>query len=115
MVIVKDLKPITKSDGEKFYCLIVEGKMEPVRSEKTGRIYFTARRATVPTTLDEKACKAALGTTFEGNVGKVECEPYKYTIEETGEVIELSHRWEFVDEALEILEQHMVKPKSKIK
>lgn len=54
MVIIKDLKPIKKKDGETFYALVVEGSVEPVRSEKTGRIYFTARRATVPTTFDEK-------------------------------------------------------------
>ena len=115
MVIVKDLKPITKSDGETFYCLIVEGSVEPVRSEKTGRIYFTARRATVPTTFDQKTCKKVIGTEFEGEVRKVECDPYLYTIEDTGEEIELSHRWEFQDESLEMLEKHMVKEKETIK
>jgi hypothetical protein len=28
-------------------------------------------------------------------VVKVECEAYEYTIKETGEVVELSHRWEY--------------------
>ncbi|MCR8667086.1 hypothetical protein NO995_05290 [Aestuariibaculum sp. M13] len=115
MVIVKDLKPISKDDGATFYCLIVEGSMEPVRSERTGRMYFTARRATVPTTLDEKACKAAIGTTFEGDVKKVPCDPYKYIIEDTGEEVELTHRWEFVDPATEIMDKHMVKDKQTIK
>ena len=82
MVIVKDVKTITKDDGEKFYALVLEGSVEPVRSKKTGRIYFSARKATVPTTLDEKACKSIIGTTFKGDVQKVECEPYAYTIED---------------------------------
>jgi hypothetical protein len=115
MVIVKDLKPIKKDDGQIFYCLILEGNVEPVRSEKTGRVYFTARRATVPTTLDEKACKAVIGANFPGEVSKVKCDPYDYKIEQTGETIQLSHRWEYQDPALEILEKHMVKEKETIK
>ena len=115
MVIVKDLKPIKKKDGETFYALIVEGSVEPVRSEKTGRIYFSTRRATVPTTFDERTCKKVIGTEFEGEVRKKVCEPYKYIIEDTGEEIELSHRWEFVDESLEMLEKHIVKVTETIK
>lgn len=115
MVIVKDLKPIKKKDGETFYCLIVEGSVEPVRSEKTGRIYFTARRATVPTTFDQKTCKKVIGAEFDGDVVRVACDPYEYTIEDTGEIIELSHRWEFQDENLEMLEKHMVGEKETIK
>lgn len=41
----------------------------------------------------------------EGTIRKVPTEPYEYTIEATGEIIELSHRWEFVDPALEMEEQ----------
>ena len=115
MVIIKDLKPITKGDGTTFYALIVEGSVEPVRSEKTGRIYFTARRATVPTTFDKQTCEKVIGTEFNGDVRRVECDPYDYTIETTGETIELSHRWEFMDESLEVLENHMVKSRQKVK
>lgn len=115
MVIVKDLKPIKKDDGQVFYCLIVEGVIEPMRSDKTGRLYFSKPRATVATTLDEKACKQAIGTSFEGDVQKVMCEPYDYTIEGTGETIKLSHRWEYVDPTLEIIDKHMVKDKETIK
>jgi hypothetical protein len=115
MVIVKDVKPITKDDGETFYALIVEGSVEPVRSKKTGRIYFSARKATVPTTMDEKACRSAIGAKFEGEIQKVVCEPYDYTIESTGETIQLDHRWEFVDESLEVVEKHLIKEKEIIK
>lgn len=115
MVTVKDYKTITNRDGENFYALVVTGGVQPVKSQRTGRIYFTTRTATVPTTFDEETCKKVLGTTFNGEVERVECEPYEYTIEDTGEVIELSHRWEFVDDALEMLEKHLVDKKEKIK
>jgi len=115
MVTIKNFKSITKSDGEKFFALIVEGGVQPVKSQKTGRMYFTTRTATVPTTFEEKTCKSVLGTQFNGEIKRVDCEPYDFTIEETGEVITLSHRWEYVDENLEILDSHVIKETQKIK
>ncbi len=107
MVTIQNFKAITKSDGEKFPVLVLQGSVEPVKSENTGRMYFTARTATVPTTFDEKTCKSELGTTFDGEIRKVPCEPYEYTLESTGEVIELSHR-EYVDDDIQLLKDHVV-------
>lgn len=109
MVKIKDVKTVTKSNGEEFYCLIVEGGVQPVISDKTGRMYFTTRTATVPTTFDLKTCKNIIGSEFEGEVRKVVCEPYEYVIEDTGEIINLSHRWEFIDEGQKVLQDHLVK------
>ncbi|WP_353779681.1 hypothetical protein [Winogradskyella sp. 3972H.M.0a.05] len=109
MVTVKNFKTITKSNGEKFNALIVEGGVQPVLSQKTNRIYFTSRRAIVPCTLDGEACKTVIGMEFQGEVAKVACDPYAYTIEETGETIQLSHRWEYKDDQLEAIEKHLVK------
>ena len=114
MVKVTDFKTITNRDGEQFHALVVTGGVQPVKSQRTGRIYFTTRTATVPTTFDEETCKGVIGTSFDGNVERVECEPYEYAIEDTGEVIELSHRWEFLDETLEMLEKHLVNENEKI-
>lgn len=114
MVTVKDYKTITNRDGEDFFALVVEGGVQPVRSQRTGRIYFTTRSATVPTTFDEDTCKKVINTNFNGEVRRVDCDPYEYTIEETGEIIELSHRWEFMDDTLEILEKHLVDKQEEI-
>ena len=115
MVEIKDYKAITKKDGEKFYALVVQGGVEPTKSGNTGRMYFTVRTATVPTTFDEPTCKSVLGTNFDGHIKKVTCEPYEYTVESTGEVIELSHRWEYLDDDLAALNDHVVRKTQKIK
>jgi len=47
-------------------------------------------------TLDEDSCKAMIGEKLDGKIEKVTCDPYEYVIQETGEVIELSHRWSYV-------------------
>lgn len=105
MVTVKEIKRAENSKGEAFYGLIVQSGAVPVKSKKSGRVYFTAKTAFVATTFDEKTASSLIGVEFEGTIRKVVTEPYEYTIEETGEVIEMSHRWEFVDPALEMEEQ----------
>jgi len=107
MVRVKEIKTVKKEDGTEFHCLIVEGDLEPVISNKTGRIYLTKRTAVVPTTLDQEACMATIGTQLDGEVQKVLCDPYNYVLED-GTAIELAHRWEYRDPNLEIVKNHIV-------
>jgi len=105
MVTVKEIKKAENSKGEEFYGLIVQSGAVSVKSKKTGRVYFTAKTAFVATTFDEQTASSMIGMEFEGTIRKVVTDPYEYTIEETGEIIELSHRWEYVDPALELEEQ----------
>jgi hypothetical protein len=39
-----------------------------------------------------------LGQELPGRVEKVECEPYEYAIPQTGEIVLLTHRYEYVEE-----------------
>lgn len=105
MVTVKEIKKATNSNDEEFYGLIVQSGAVAVKSKQTGRVYLTAKTAFVATTFDEETASSLIGTTFEGSIKKVQTEPYSYTIEETGEIIELSHRWEYFDPALDMEEQ----------
>jgi hypothetical protein len=105
MVTVKEIKRAKNSSGEEFYGLIVQSGAMAVKSKKSGRVYFTAKTAFVATTFDEETAASLIGVEFEGAIKKIQTDPYEYTIEETGEIIEMSHRWEFVDLALEMEEQ----------
>jgi len=96
MVTVKDYKVIAKEDGTSFLALILQGGLEMIKSQKTGKYYATVRTASLPTTFDETSCKLFIGEQFDGSINKVECDAYKYTIKETGEVIELSHNYEYI-------------------
>ena len=82
--------------GEPFNALIVQGGLTMVQSKETGLYYATAKKASIPTTFDEETCKSLIGQEIEGSVEKVECSPYEFTNEETGEVIELDHRWVYL-------------------
>lgn len=105
MVTVKEIKKARNSNDEEFFGLILQSGAVSVKSKETGRVYFTAKTAFVATTFDEETASSLIGTTFEGSIRKVATDPYSYTIEETGEIIELSHRWEYFDPALDMEEQ----------
>jgi hypothetical protein len=99
MVRIVDYKLREKESGEKYYVLVLQGKPEFVRSAATNKMYMTARRASIPTTFDEETCKQLIGSKYVGSIKKVPCDEYEFTIPDSGEVIKLSFRYEFSDEA----------------
>ncbi|HEX8577917.1 MAG TPA: hypothetical protein VF677_16650 [Flavobacterium sp.] len=112
MVTVVDFESVTKEDGKEFMLLILQGGVELIKSEATGRMYFTARTVKVPATFNEITCKSLIGSQFSGAIVKVTSEPYKYTIKESGEVIELTHRYEYVTDTASLLENQVVDSES---
>lgn len=95
MVRIIDYKARLSDDQRVFYVLELQGGLEMIMSKTTGQFYATAKKASITSTFDEETCKALVGTEMEGSITKQECEPYEYTVKETGEVIMLSHRYVF--------------------
>lgn len=83
------------SAGEDFFLLVLRGGIQLVKSQETGRFYATMKQATISTTFDENTCKSLIGEEIPGSIVKVETDPYEYTVQETGEVMTLTHRWEY--------------------
>ena len=79
--------------------LVLQGGVEIIHSA-SGGMYATVRKATVASTFDEETCKGLVGTEIPGAIEKQECEPYEYTVERTGEVLTLFHRYIYVAEPL---------------
>jgi hypothetical protein len=99
MVTITDYALRTNTQGEEFFALILQGGVEMVKSKQTGKFYATSKKCSIPSTFDEKTCKAIIGQQMPGMINKVECEPYQITIQETGEILQMSYRWEYVSEA----------------
>lgn len=97
MALIVDYKQRENQEGKPFYALILQGGIEMVES-RNGKMYATARKASMPSTFSEEACKALLGQEIKGDIIKKECEPYEYQIQETGETVMLNHHYEFVPE-----------------
>lgn len=108
MVTIVDYKAHQKENGEEFFTLIVQGGVEAVKSKETGRTYLTARKAHVASTFDENTCASLKGTNLPGEVKKVKTDPYDYTVPETGEIIELTHRYEYIDEVEETIRENFI-------
>jgi hypothetical protein len=85
-------------DDKAFFVLELQGGIELVKSQTSNNFYATARKASITSTFNEGVCKALVGTELPGKIEKQDCEPYEYVIEDTGEVIELSHRYQYVPE-----------------
>ena len=98
MVTIVNYKRRRKEDGSDFLVLELQSGIEMIQSKTTGKYYATSKRCYIPATFDEYVCKSILGSQMKGNIVKVESEPYEYTIEATGELIQLSHRYEYSPE-----------------
>ena len=99
MVTVTDFKKRQKENGEEFNVLILQGGVEFVKSESSGKFYATAKKASMVCTFDDDTCKALIGTKLPGSIQKEVCEPYEYEIPGSKETITLSHTYVFTPEA----------------
>ena len=93
MVRIIDYKTRMSAEGEPFIALILQSGITLVKSKETGMYYATAKKTSITSTFNEETAKSLIGTELEGSIEKVDCEPYEFTNEETGEVIELDYRW----------------------
>jgi len=98
MVKIIGLKVSVNSDGKSFVSLKLEGGVEAIQSQKSGKFYITNRTCLIISTFDKLTAEALVGTSIPGSVGRAFCEPYEYTIKETGEVLSLTHRYEYKPE-----------------
>lgn len=98
MVTITNYTKRKKEDGTTFCVLEINSGIELIQSQSTGQYYATAKKCYIPATFDEAVCRSLKGTMMQGCIKKVECEPYQYTIKETGEEILLNHRYEYSPE-----------------
>lgn len=105
MVTIIDVVKRENKDGESFMALILQGGIELVKSQDSGRFYATAKKASITSTFDETTAKSLIGQKIPGSVKRTVCQPYEFTVKETGEVLSLSHRWEYTKEAESIEER----------
>lgn len=88
----------TPKEGKPYVALELEGAIEMIQSQNTGRHYATVRRCTVSSTFDELTAERMVGKEMPGSIERVPCEPYDFTVRETGEVIKIAYRWDYQPE-----------------
>lgn len=105
MVTVVDFSLRVNKEGKEFYALILqEGGLSLVQSKQTGNFYATAKKCSIGSTFNEQTCKAMIGEKITGSIQKKQCEPYEFTVKESGEIITLDYRWVYLPEGATIEE-----------
>jgi hypothetical protein len=96
MVIVSDyVEKVSTTTGESFVLLELSGGIELVQSQNTGKFYATSRKCRIPSTFSVDVAKLMVGQQIDGNVVRVETEPYEYINKVTGEMIVLAHSYAY--------------------
>jgi hypothetical protein len=96
MVIVSDyIEKVSTTTGESFVLLELSGGIELVQSQNTGKFYATSRKCRIPSTFSVDVAKLMVGQQINGEVVRVETEPYEYINKVTGEMIVLAHSYAY--------------------
>ncbi len=93
MVTIVDVAKTIMKDGSTMISIVVQGGMEPVVSNTSGRVYMTARKTRIPCTFTYEVAKGMIGQTMPGTIRRVECAPYSMVIPGTGKKVKLNHTY----------------------
>ena len=83
---------------EEFNVLILQGGVETVISQQTGKPYITARETSIPCTFGDEYAANLIGKELPGEIQRIECDPYEYMVPDTGEAITLTHTYQYSPE-----------------
>jgi hypothetical protein len=108
MVKIVDYKTYQKDDGSEFHTLLIQSGVEAIKSKQTGRTYLTAKAARLSCTFNKETCESLIGSELPGEIAKVAVEPFEYTDKTTGEIITLSHRYEYINEQQSIIKDNLI-------
>ena len=95
MVQVTNYATRERKDGTTFVTLEITGGLELVQSQTSGNFYATVRKCSIPSTFDENMAKMFIGQQMEGEIVRVQVDPYGYVNQRTGEVLTLSHSYAY--------------------
>jgi len=87
---------LRQNEKGEYVSLQLQGDVVMIQSQNTGRFYATAQKCWVYSTFSKNDIQHLIGTTMPGNIVRVSCDPYDYTIQETGEVVKLAHTYGYV-------------------
>jgi hypothetical protein len=81
--------------NESYAVLIVQGEPEIMISKSSGRPYISARKTTIPCSLEENQAQALIGKELPGSIERVSCAPFQLTLA-TGKKVKISSAYQFI-------------------
>ncbi len=104
MVTIIGLEKRENKEKEEFNVLILQGGIETIISKETGKPYLTARKTSIPCTFDEVMAKTMLGEKLPGEILRMDCEEYEFTIPGSKKKITLAYTYVYDPEPVGIEE-----------
>jgi hypothetical protein len=95
MVQVTNFFEVETSAGKTFISLELTGGLELIQSQNSGKFYATVRKCRIPSTFDANIAKMMIGTQMDGDVVRVETDPYEFLNKRTGELMTLQHSYAY--------------------
>jgi hypothetical protein len=94
VTVVNAIKRCSK-EGKPFMVLELQGTLELVQSSANGKFYATSKKCFITSTFSEEVAKAFIGNKMEGEIARVQCDPYDFRVPNTGEIIRLNYTYDF--------------------
>lgn len=95
MVQVTNFHEVETKEGKTFISLELTGGLELIQSQTTGKFYATVRKCRIPSTFDANIAQLMVGAQLDGDIVRVETDPYEYVNKRTGEVLILQHSYAY--------------------
>jgi hypothetical protein len=84
-----------KLKNEEFNVMVLQGDIEVAISKTTGKPYLTARKTSIPCTIDENLAQHLIGQSLPGTIERKECDPYSFVIPNTKRKVTLNHTFQY--------------------
>lgn len=94
MVTIIGVAERTSKNGV-YKVIVLQGKISVAISKTTGRPYLTARKTAIPFTFTDDYAESLIGAQLPGDIERIECEEYEFTVPGTKKKVKLSHRFEY--------------------
>ncbi|MFT6841545.1 MAG: hypothetical protein ACJASR_000307 [Psychroserpens sp.] len=88
-VTVIDAIEIANAEGDTFVSLVLQGGITMIQSKSSGKFYATTKRTRIASTFALEDAKHMIGERIPGDIQKVPCEPYEYSVPNSDEVVTL--------------------------
>ena len=107
MVTIVGFEKRKNSTDEEFNVLILQGGVEAIISQQSGKPYITARKTSIPCTFGDEFAKSLIGKDLPGDIQRIECDAYTYEVPGTGEKLKLTHTYQYNADPATLIETVM--------
>ena len=107
MVTIVGFEKRKNPNDEEFNVLILQGGVEAIISQQSGKPYITARKTSIPCTFGDEFANSLIGKELPGDIQRIECDAYTYEVPGTGEKLKLTHTYQYNADPASLIETVM--------